>query len=90
MTTARTTSAAAVPASVERQPRVMPIARTIVNASTNSTADGEHDGDEETELARIHADIIAQFATPYRETGPVADRPNWIRTLIQDPRSIRR
>src|SRR5712691_11656018 len=36
---ARATSARAVPVSAERQPRVTPMASTIVNASTNSTAE---------------------------------------------------
>ncbi len=34
---ARATSAAAVPASADRHPRVTPMARTMVRASTNST-----------------------------------------------------
>src|SRR5579871_4512774 len=37
--TARIATAAAVPARAERHPRVRPIARTIVNASTNSTVE---------------------------------------------------
>ena len=77
-TTASATVAATTPISVERQPRVTPTARTIVNASTISTAEARKAARTRIDRTRTHAPISFSFSLSCRSlrlqprsTGPI-------------------
>ena len=69
VTPVNATSAAAMPASADLQPRVAPIASTIVNASTNSTAEARKVETMRPQLGAGHAAILASIPGGRRVTG---------------------